>query len=241
MARKKVMMPLRTSGSPPVMRSFSHAQADEGRAEAVELLERQEVRLGQEGHVLGHAVDAAEVAAVGDRDAQVGDRAGEGVDKLQRHGEKVWRAAPALQGGSAREGGADEPAGDCSGRGGGTTLRARVPLARFRPDSPSSRACCDVWAEAEPDRVAIVHLGDGGVRRWTYGELKRASDRLANAFRAQGIGRGDRVAILLPQRPEVMIVHFAAMKCGASCCRSSRCSGRMRWRSGWPTAGRRRW
>ncbi len=91
--------------------------------------------------------------------------------------------------------------------------------ARFRWRIPAgftiARACCDVWAEAEPDRVAIVHLGDDGVRRWTYGELKRASDRLANAFRARGIGRGDRVAILLPQCPEVMIVHFAAMKCGA--------------------------
>jgi acetyl-CoA synthetase len=91
--------------------------------------------------------------------------------------------------------------------------------ARFRWRVPSGftipRACCDVWAEAEPGRVAIVHLEDGGVRRWTYGELKRASDRLANAFRARGIGRGDRLAILLPQCPEVMIVHFAAMKCGA--------------------------
>jgi acetyl-CoA synthetase len=93
-------------------------------------------------------------------------------------------------------------------------LRARFRW-RIPADFTISRACCDVWAEAEPDRVAIVHLGDGGVRRWTYGELKRASDRLANAFRARGVGRGDRVAILLPQCPEVMIVHFAAMKCGA--------------------------
>jgi acetyl-CoA synthetase len=91
--------------------------------------------------------------------------------------------------------------------------------ARFRWRIPAGftipRACCDVWAEAEPDRVAIVHLGEEGARTWTYGALKRASDRLAQAFRARGIGRGDRVAILLPQCPEVMIAHFAAMKCGA--------------------------
>ena len=81
MARKKVMIPLRTRGSPPVMRSFSHPEADEGRAEAVELLERQELGLGQELHVLGHAVDAAEVAAVRHRDPQIGDRARERVDQ----------------------------------------------------------------------------------------------------------------------------------------------------------------
>ena len=75
------MMSRRTSGSPPVMRSLRTPLRDEGGAEAVELLERQEVALGQEGHVLGHAVDAAEVAAVGHRDAQIGDRAAERVDE----------------------------------------------------------------------------------------------------------------------------------------------------------------
>jgi hypothetical protein len=39
------------------------------------------VPLGQEGHVLGHAIDAAEVAAVGHRHAQIGDRAPERVDQ----------------------------------------------------------------------------------------------------------------------------------------------------------------
>ncbi len=89
-------------------------------------------------------------------------------------------------------------------------FRWRIPA-----DFSIARACCDTWAEAAPDRVAIVHVGEAGIRRWTYGELKRASDRFANALRARGVGRGDRVAILLPQCPEVMVVHFAAMKLGA--------------------------
>jgi acyl-coenzyme A synthetase/AMP-(fatty) acid ligase len=76
--------------------------------------------------------------------------------------------------------------------------------------------CCDSWARAEPDRLALTHLdGAGGRRDWTYGQLKAASDRLANAFAARGIGRGDRVAVLLAQSPEVMIAHFAAQKLGA--------------------------
>jgi acetyl-CoA synthetase len=76
--------------------------------------------------------------------------------------------------------------------------------------------CCDSWAAAEPDRVALIdEAADGAQRRWTYGELADASNRLANAFRARGVGRGDRVAVLLPQGPAVLISHFAAMKLGA--------------------------
>ena len=86
---------LRTSGSPPVRRSLLTPSADEGAAQPVELLERQQVRLGQEGHVLRHAIDAAEVAAVGHRDAQVADMAAEGIEScLADNGD----GAGALQG-----------------------------------------------------------------------------------------------------------------------------------------------
>ncbi len=74
--------------------------------------------------------------------------------------------------------------------------------------------CCDSWAETEPDRVAIVDLWRGR-RAWTYGALRDASDRLAGVLSRGGVARGDRVAILLPQRAEVMVAHFAAMKLGA--------------------------
>ena len=75
------MMSRRTSGSPPVMRSLRTPRATKARAEPVEFLQRQQVLLRQERHVLGHAVDAAEVAAVGHRDAQIGDRAAERIDE----------------------------------------------------------------------------------------------------------------------------------------------------------------
>ena len=67
------MMSRRTSGSPPVIRSLRTPCATKTRADAVELLQGQEVPLRQEGHVLRHAVDAAEVASVRHRDAQIGD------------------------------------------------------------------------------------------------------------------------------------------------------------------------
>src|SRR5215471_2188846 len=45
--------------------------------------------------------------------------------------------------------------------------------------------------------------------------LRDTSNRLANAFRAHGVARGDRVAVLLPQAPEVAAVHVAIYKLGA--------------------------
>jgi hypothetical protein len=59
---------------------LARALGDEGGAEPVQLLKGQQVLFGQEAHVLGHAIDAAEIAAVGDRNAQIADGAAEGVD-----------------------------------------------------------------------------------------------------------------------------------------------------------------
>lgn len=75
---------------------------------------------------------------------------------------------------------------------------------------------CDRWADADPGRVAIVEVGaSGGVEAWTYARLREASNRLANALAARGVGRGDRVAILLPQSAAVAIAHVAIYKLGA--------------------------
>src|SRR5512143_170192 len=75
---------------------------------------------------------------------------------------------------------------------------------------------CDRWAEKEPGRLAILHAWpDGRDEQITYGWLREASNRLANVLRAHGISRGDRVAILLPQMPEVAAIHIAIYKLGA--------------------------
>lgn len=76
--------------------------------------------------------------------------------------------------------------------------------------------CCDSWAAVAPDRVALIHRAADGARiLWRYGQLKQASDALAAALLARGVGRADRVAVLLPQQPAALIAHFAAMKIGA--------------------------
>jgi acetyl-CoA synthetase len=77
-------------------------------------------------------------------------------------------------------------------------------------------AVCDRWAAAEPDRLALVHVrADGHSDNVTYGWLRDTSNRLANALVAHGVARGDRVAILLPQSPEVAAAHIAVYKLGA--------------------------
>jgi acetyl-CoA synthetase len=75
---------------------------------------------------------------------------------------------------------------------------------------------CDRWAEIDPRRPAILHVTLAGkIEPMSYGELRESSNRLANALRAHGLTRGDRVAILLPQMPEVAAIHIAIYKLGA--------------------------
>jgi acetyl-CoA synthetase len=75
---------------------------------------------------------------------------------------------------------------------------------------------CDRWAAIEPDRLALVHSRpDGRSENISYGWLRDTSSRLANALAARGVARGDRVAILLPQGPEVAAIHIAVYKLGA--------------------------
>ena len=75
---------------------------------------------------------------------------------------------------------------------------------------------CDRWAIREPGRTAIIHVhADGRVENIGYGALMAQSNRLANALRANGVKRGDRVAILLPQTPEAVAAHIAIYKLAA--------------------------
>ena len=74
---------------------------------------------------------------------------------------------------------------------------------------------CDKWAN-QRYRLALIYEDEKGVeRKWTFWELKRLSNQLSNALIAHGIGRGDRVGILLPQCPETAISHIAIYKIGA--------------------------
>ncbi|MGQ9370498.1 acyl-CoA synthetase [Azospirillum sp. ST 5-10] len=75
---------------------------------------------------------------------------------------------------------------------------------------------CDRWAERDPGRTALIFKRrDGGVAEYTFADVRRESNRLANLLRRLGVGRGDRVAVLLPQAPETATAHVAVYKMGA--------------------------
>jgi acetyl-CoA synthetase len=75
--------------------------------------------------------------------------------------------------------------------------------------------CCARWAN-EPDRIAI-YMDDekDGDRIITFAELQRSANQLSQAMTKLGVTRGDRVAIVMPQRPEVAIAHIACHQIGA--------------------------
>ena len=65
--------------------------------------------------------------------------------------------------------------------------------------------CIDKHLEAgKADQVAIIWEGDepGENRHITYAELMRETCKVANAMKAQGVQKGDTVAIYLPMVPE---------------------------------------
>ena len=86
----------------------------------------------------------------------------------------------------------------------------RIP-ARFN----IAQQCCDRHA-AGADGIAVHYENlAGDAARYRFSDLKRLSDRFAQALRDLGIVHGDRVAMVLPQRPETVIAHLASYKLGA--------------------------
>ena len=89
----------------------------------------------------------------------------------------------------------------------------------FRWDVPPrfniARACCTRWA-GEPSRVALYWADESGASATlTFRDIQLAANRLSNALAALGVKRGDRVALLLPQRPEMAIAYIAIFQMGA--------------------------
>ena len=75
---------------------------------------------------------------------------------------------------------------------------------------------CDKWAARDPSRLAILNVRpDGREENVTFGALRDMSNRLANVLSAHGIKRGARVAVFMPQAPEVAAAHIAIYKLGA--------------------------
>jgi acetyl-CoA synthetase len=78
-----------------------------------------------------------------------------------------------------------------------------------------AQACCARWA-AGPARRALYWEDESGAQaQYSFQEVQLAANRVSNALAALGVKRGDRVAIILPQRPETAIAYIAIFQMGA--------------------------
>src|SRR3979411_1332744 len=68
-----------------------------------------------------------------------------------------------------------------------------------------ARDCCGRWA-SDAARIAL-HWEDesGAAASYSFGDIQRAANRLSNALAGLGVQRGDRVALLVPQRPQMAL------------------------------------
>src|ERR1700720_1967220 len=88
----------------------------------------------------------------------------------------------------------------------------------FRWDIPArfnlATACCDRHADGT-NRLALIYVDeDGGATRHSFDEISGFSRRFANVLTADGLVRGDRVAVFLSQSLELPIAHMAAFRSG---------------------------
>ncbi|TLY95047.1 MAG: acetate--CoA ligase [Gammaproteobacteria bacterium] len=80
----------------------------------------------------------------------------------------------------------------------------------------ASYNCLDVHLNERGHKTAVIFEGEpGDVRRLSYRELHAEVCRFANALKAQGVTRGDRVIIYMPLVPEILVAMHACNRIGA--------------------------
>ncbi len=93
-------------------------------------------------------------------------------------------------------------------------------LAKFRLEIPENYNFAydliDKNAQQDPKRIAMIHVDDAGNRQdYTFHDLSIQSSRLAHALADSGIGKGDKVMLILLRRVEFWISMLALSKIGA--------------------------
>lgn len=66
-------------------------------------------------------------------------------------------------------------------------------------------------ARRYPDKVALVFFG----REITYAQLLQKAERMASYLHGLGVKKGDRVALVLQNCPQLVIAHFAILRANA--------------------------
>lgn len=90
-------------------------------------------------------------------------------------------------------------------------LRTRLGTSFAAPPEPGELTALDLFRTAPREAPAVFYFD----ATLTYADIDRLSDRLAGRLAQKGVGRGDRVAIILQNVPQFVIVSVAAWKLGA--------------------------
>jgi len=97
--------------------------------------------------------------------------------------------------------------------------RYREVYDSFRWEVPErfniAQVCCRRYAQDRSRPALYWEDESGSASTHTYWELQQQANRLSNALAGLGVKRGDRVGIILPQRPETAIAHLACYQMGA--------------------------
>ncbi len=74
----------------------------------------------------------------------------------------------------------------------------------------------DALADREPEKLALLHIaGDKTERRFTFKDIKKASNQCANYFASLGIKKGDRVMLILKRHYQFWFAMIGLNKLGA--------------------------
>jgi long-chain acyl-CoA synthetase len=102
--------------------------------------------------------------------------------------------------------------------------RPRPWLSSYPPDVPNSLAPFPerpMWSLLEesarnhPDSPAVTFPVAPMAKTLTYRQLKDEAERFARALRSLGIGKGDRVGLVLPNSPQYVVAFYALQRLGA--------------------------
>ncbi len=92
-------------------------------------------------------------------------------------------------------------------------------FAAHRWDVPAqfniAEACCGRWASDRARFALYWEDESGATAAFTFWDLQQQANRLSNALASLGIRPGDKVALILPQRPETVVAHIALNQLGA--------------------------
>ena len=92
----------------------------------------------------------------------------------------------------------------------------RADVARWQGTPAAETACLHELVERQVDRTPDATAVLAGDRELTYRELDERANQVANALLANGIGRGDRVAVRLPRGPALVAALLGVLKSGAA-------------------------